>query len=322
MRFFEIFTPCYDSGDAGGEAETQPTEIIESPQDPNTAESESLSDIWDKAENDILSLLEGSSTKVEEIPETEPVVEPITEQKEEIKEKVADEVPPTAIPDIFKIGEKTEPITEPVKAEVPGGEKPETNPEDMLSEEQKKEMTKEEIEAFNEKFFENPLEAVTKIAQDMAMEMVKQREVEIKSETQTEIAERQKWDTITKDFISSHEDYPQFKDQMLELIQNPVYGLQGDEKGLEKAYALAKTTALDNVPTVNDMLQDENVMSEIMSNDSVRSKIINEYLATISKGGQPQIITNDGKGETPSTPKAKKPQTLDEAEEMMLKSLG
>lgn len=316
MKFLRHYND--EGGGAAPDAapETTPDITSEPEPTPDNGESLSIGDFWDKAEADILSFLneeENPAPDPEPAPEPEP--EPPVNQEPQPETQPPVELPDD-LPDVFKID--AIPVEKPVEKPV---EPPQVNPQDALTEQQKIDMTPEELEAFNEKFFENPYQAVTEIAQRMAKDMVSQREQEIMQQTEQTKAENQKWDNITKNFMDTHKDYGKYKDKMLEFIKDDAYGLKGDERGLEKAYALAKASAIDNVPGVDDMLQSEEVLEKIYNDEAIKSRIINEYLKSVNSGESPKIITGE-KGKPPSAPKAKSPQTLDEAEEAFLKSIG
>ena len=185
------------------------------------------------------------------------------------------------------------------------------------------ELTPEEQEALNTKFFENPTEAVTELAKQIAKGMIETDRAEREAKIKATVEDKAKWSKITNEFTKNHPDHAEYKDDMVKFINDPAYKLQGDEKGFEKAYALAKAQRVDKVPTIDDMLKSDEAKEKILANEEIVSQIVQSYLDGIRTGKtKPKTITSNKKSQPPTSKQAKKATNLDDATDNFLASIG
>jgi len=169
-------------------------------------------------------------------------------------------------------------------------------------------------ENFLELFYENPKQALRQVL----METVKP-ELDTVVQKVTSFEKERTWRQQVDDFAATHPDLEQWAQDMGEiLMENPE--LRDHPKGLEIAYNMAKGRKYQPVNPMQ-FLQDEQFISEnILKNENIRKRIIEDYLQSLKKGNPPVNLGKTTGNDIPATV-PKKPTTLDEATEMALKML-
>lgn len=165
-------------------------------------------------------------------------------------------------------------------------------------------------EKFMEMFYDNPQEAIKQVVE----KLVKPEIEPIKQKIEDDI-QYQNWVRRVNEFARKTPDLAKWQNDIkLILQQNPE--LKNDPKGLEKAYAMAKGMRYQDP---SQLLQDEEFVNQnILQNEEIRNKIIQDYLSQLKKGTPPASIgTGPVSGSTPVTP-PNRPTTMEEANKMAL----
>lgn len=164
-------------------------------------------------------------------------------------------------------------------------------------------------ESFMEMFYENPKETVKQI-----VERLVKPEIEPIKQKIAEEEDYQNWVRKVNEFARKTPDLPRWQNDMKVILQqNPE--LKNDPNGLEKAYYMAKGLRYQDP---GQLLNDEQFINQILQNDDIKSKVIQEYLSKLKKGAPPASIgTGPVAGNIPVSP-PKKPSTLEEAANMTL----
>lgn len=183
-------------------------------------------------------------------------------------------------------------------------------------------MTKEEL---MDKFYEDP--------EAMMDDLVSERVNAILSQKESEQSQKQqKVETLKKSFDNFTEKYPDFtnyKDVMMEIIDNPELGLKGNPNAYEISYHLSRSLSHDEIPTpptgeemLDTVLNDEQLVEKILSNEDIKSKVVTSYLNNLdSKKNVATIRNSSNKGKNISNPKKKAINSFDDAEDALLQEL-
>lgn len=161
-------------------------------------------------------------------------------------------------------------------------------------EEPKEELTDDELrEQLIEKIISDPETAIRDI--------MGKREEEVRKQVEAEANERDKYQKLAEDFANTHEDYPNYYDKMVEIINDNPF-LQNTEKAFEVAYNMAKGMAYQEPVSFDDMLKDESNIQSLLANKDIESKFVERYLKNRVKGQPPLTINASSGGETALTP--------------------
>lgn len=173
-----------------------------------------------------------------------------------------------------------------------------------------------ESEEFFDKFTENPGAAIMEIANaQSAMKMKELMKTLQPIMEQNEIVKHNQnvRDAIKRFSENGHEDFPEYKDDMISFLKNGEYRMD-DPEAYEKAYSFAKINKLEQLNkqltetqgrTLVDYMGDDESLSKMASNEKVRDMVINEYLKGLSEGGKPQVISGESGNRTVASGRAK-----------------
>lgn len=184
-------------------------------------------------------------------------------------------------------------------------------------------------EEFMQKYMENPVEAVTELANRIAdkkvssqMEELKQQLAPVMEQSKQIEANNRAKEALTQ--FMSNEEFGDASDFINEIAQyiNENNLPKDDSNSYEKAYYRAKTNALQNNQgrSLDDYLGDEEAVNQITANDAIKQKIIAQYLQEIAKGQKP--VTLGGDSSTPAATPATELNSIDDAGVAMRKMLG
>ena len=161
-----------------------------------------------------------------------------------------------------------------------------------------------ESDEFFDKFTENPGAAIMEIANaQSAMKMKELMQTLQPIMKQNEIVKHNQnvRDAIRLFSENGHEDFPEYKDDMISFLKSGDYKMD-DPEAYEKAYNHAKINKLEQLNrqlaetqgrTLADYMNDDNSLNEMANNEKVRDMVINEYLRGLSEGGKPQVISGE-----------------------------
>lgn len=130
-----------------------------------------------------------------------------------------------------------------------------------------------------------------------------------------EMADKQEqWAAQINQFAEEHPDLANYQETMAEIMsQDP--GLKNHPNGLQYAYDMAKGQGPQNV-NPDELMQDEDFLNKnVMGNEEIKKRIIEEYLQSVQDGAPPASIGMKPTGAVPLTP-SNKPKSFDEATEM------
>lgn len=173
-------------------------------------------------------------------------------------------------------------------------------------------------EDFMDSFYSNPQEAISKIINDAIQKNVNPQIQPLIQKNQQQ-TEQENWNKNVSDFAGTHDDFHQMQPAMQEVLkQYPEMG--NDPTGLEKVYQMARGSQYKDPNTI---LSDENfVNNNVMNNDAIKQKIINDYLQGIQQNNQaPNVISGQTGGNMQISPE-NKPQNMSDARQMVLKMFG
>jgi len=124
-------------------------------------------------------------------------------------------------------------------------------------------------------------------------------------------APQDEFSLVVSSFLNSYPVAVDFAAEIAEIIQADPE-LQS-EQGLIKAYAQVLSSSYK---TPVQLLQDDNFVKEhILKNEKIRTAILQDYLAALSNGTLPAVISGQHSGQLPLSPKST-PATLEEAGEL------
>lgn len=166
-------------------------------------------------------------------------------------------------------------------------------------------------EEFMEMFYEKPIEALRQLISHTL-----EPELEPVKQSLNDIAGQAQWNQRVSDFAEQTPDLEQYQDAMVNVFAE-YPELKNHPRGLEMAYAMAKGAS--GVADPNELLQDSQFVEQnILSNEQIRNKIIEDYLKQVQGGDAPVTIgTQPTSNQVPVTP-PKRPQNMDEANKLAL----
>ena len=143
-------------------------------------------------------------------------------------------------------------------------------------------------EQWLEQFYENPMEQVQQLAEQIANEKLKPIMQE------REQMQRQKVinDNIAE-FKQSHPDMSDYVPDMVEIF-NQMPELENHPQALQIAYSMAKGKQFDSVPkTIDDHLKDETQIDKLLENEQIRNKLVQKLMN--EKKTSPPVMGTGGK---------------------------
>lgn len=177
--------------------------------------------------------------------------------------------------------------------------------------------TPEELEAEKEEFlnafYDNPKEAFRQVVSEMLDNEI----TPIKQKIEEDEKQRE-WFARVDDFANEHPDIDDWKEDMGRFLMEHQE-LRDNPNALDIAYNAVRGQKYKE-PNPQEYLQDDKFVEEnILNNDDIKNKIIQQYLSDVQKGEKaPATISNqDAAGKVPVTP-PKKPKDWDDAYSMAL----
>jgi|GEM_PF-4051479 len=152
-----------------------------------------------------------------------------------------------------------------------------------LTPEQKREINEELLDQFNEDpsgFLENWRKDIFTEVQG---ELKKQYEpLEQKVQHYDQMA---RWNQQVQQVMAKYPDYAQMVPAMQQVIEMHGNSLINAPNGVEMAYLMAKGM---NQP--ENLLQDQTIRQQIMSNQEIRNEIIADYMKQVREGNAPPVV--------------------------------
>lgn len=185
-----------------------------------------------------------------------------------------------------------------------------------------------ESEDFLEKFADNPGEAIRMVADQIADHKVKAQMEELTErmkpvlEQSDQLRLEQEAQGIFQEFMSEYPDASDYADDIAALITERSSPLNSKDSFVN-AYKDAKIKSLEGRQgkTLDEYLEEDDSVQQLLQNDDIKSKIINEYLQELSNGKQPQVITSGGSA-TPPAQSPNNPETFEDARKSLLSKLN
>lgn len=189
-------------------------------------------------------------------------------------------------------------------------------------------------EAFMDEFYDNPAGAVEKAANAIANKKINEIKKDLKPllEQSRATQQRNQARQVIGDFLNNNADASEYFEDMSKYIQdnqlNPMdprtysdayrvskLGRQGERiKELEAAQAQGNRT-------LDDYLNDEQSLAAILNNDTVKGKVIEQYLKSLADGAKPTTIGQAGAGQPSATP-INRATTMSEAKKRFVDALN
>lgn len=172
----------------------------------------------------------------------------------------------------------------------------------------------EEInEELMEKFYDNP----KGFFDDMQRQAVEQAQNQIKEQYEPMMKEQRIQKEINE-VQSKYSDFEQNVPHMQQVIER-IGNEEAERIGLENVYLMAKGhSSTQAQPTPDDLLQDESFIEKIMSNESIRNKIIGQYANNKTQQQPPRVMSNQS-GSTQPLSSENRPRSVAEASKMAMK---
>lgn len=193
-------------------------------------------------------------------------------------------------------------------------------------------------EEFNEKFYANPAGYIRDLAQQIADKKVGERLAGLQEELAPLLEEskaaqqRESIKTALNEFLDKTPDANEYFDSISAYVKENNLPTD-DPRSFFDAYKESKINSqaalIDQLRqevangsrTLDDYLADENSVSQIVANDTVKAKVIENYLKELQEGGRPATIQSGGSIQSPGSP-AVRPDSLRGAGEMFLRDLN
>lgn len=170
---------------------------------------------------------------------------------------------------------------------------------------------------FMERFAEDPVAAVTDLANSIADKKVSDQMMEFTEKMQPFIQESEKiafQNVVTEtlaEFVSNEEyaDADKYFPEMAKIIkeqnlpQDDVSTYENLYNKLSRADLKSQMASQDAAPkSLEDYLADENEVSKIVADPKIKEAVISGYLQEIANGGAPQVISSGGSVQPAATP--------------------
>lgn len=177
-------------------------------------------------------------------------------------------------------------------------------------------------EEFLEEFYKDPINSIQKIVAKTAEKVkaeLQQKYEPVLSKVEMQEAQRN-WDRAFAEFSIKYPDFNEQLDKMGEYIARNNLGNESNpariHQILEDAYLWAKgSVALQPIPTVDDLLKNEEVINKILANPDIQQRIINQHMANIQSKQPPQVISEPGGAQPASVPE--RPKTFKDAAKLV-----
>lgn len=193
-------------------------------------------------------------------------------------------------------------------------------------------------EAFNEEFYANPAAVIRNLAEKIADKNVQERLSGLQNELRPLLEESkaaQHRESVRKtlgDFLDNTPDANDYFNDIAAYINDN--GLATDDPASYRdAYREAKIKSQQGIidqlqqanaegsRTLADYLADDNSVAQIIADDNIKSKVIENYLKELQEGGRPATISAGGSVQTPGNP-ARMASNMDDAGKLFLESLN
>lgn len=163
-----------------------------------------------------------------------------------------------------------------------------------------------DTDAFLEKFYENPNEAIGSITQKAVEQAVGQ----LRQEYEPIVKERKYQEQISS-VASKYQDFQQFVPQISEMVAQ-----MGEEEanriGLENIYFMARGRTPQ--PDPRQFLNDPNFVKEhVMNNEQIKNELYNEFMRNRQSNQPKAPVMGNNYGGTPSFANQNAPKSLEEA---------
>lgn len=272
---------------------------------------------FDSATEELIGLLTGSKNEDDDTP-----AEPNIESGDEDAPKDREETEVFNIPvddTSQKLDEVKKDIIEELKSILP---KPPEEDNVGDEEEKKEESLKDKInsEEFMQKYLENPLEAITDLANIIAADKVANQMEELKKQLSPVMEQAQQIEKnnqvrqVLTEFMTSPEfaDAGDFQNEIADFVKNNQLP-KDDINSYKEAYWRAKVNSLQNSAgkTLEEYLNDEDSVNQIAGNENIKNKIIEDYLKGVAQGQKP--ITLGADSYSPTANPATSLNSLDDA---------
>jgi len=170
---------------------------------------------------------------------------------------------------------------------------------------------------FMERFAEDPVAAVTELANSIADKKVSSQMMEFTEKMQPFIQESEKiafQNVVTNtlaEFVSNEEyaDADKYFPEMAKIIkaqnlpQDDISTYTNLYNKLSRADLKSQLESQQAAPkSLEDYLADENEVSKIVADPKIRESVISGYLQEIANGGKPQVISSGGSVQPAATP--------------------
>jgi hypothetical protein len=197
--------------------------------------------------------------------------------------------------------------------------------------------TQEQVDAMKEKFMDDFYErgpvALMELFAPMMENVINQKVMpQIQPYIQREEHSQKvdAWTTQVEQVKSSNPDFEQYKDTMIQILDEPVMSngqqvlgedgqpmsmgeyLSGMPNAVEVAYNLAKGRQASSMKTPEQLLSDPNFLSQAAQHPEIRKMILTQHVQNIQSGQPPTVISSQPAGSPPATP-ANSPQSALEA---------
>lgn len=181
-------------------------------------------------------------------------------------------------------------------------------PADQLTPEQLEAKLEADKEAFWEAWNENPKKAMQNLINEAIQPVVTPIQQEREFQQQVNA-----WGDQVSKAASEHEDFHEILPDMQELAK--VYGdvLSTREDAVEVLYNLAKANRASSpeppatpepvakVPTMEELLNDKELIAQLTQNPAVKNLIIQQHMAEIKNNSAPPVIGTKPGGQPPSS---------------------
>ena len=196
------------------------------------------------------------------------------------------------------------------------------------------EPVEEDIHFDIDAFYDNPdkvlNEAVQRAAEKKAAAKINELETKLKPLLdQSEAAQlKETIRGVANDFLSNTEDGKDYFQDVLGYIKENGLDPKSPQSYLD-GYREAKIGRLGGKvreleahqgKSLDDYLADETSIEQIVANDAIKKRIIEEYLSGLRDGEKPAVIGGDGTGQYPAQPR-KDPRTLRDASNLLRRDL-
>lgn len=146
----------------------------------------------------------------------------------------------------------------------------------------------QENEAWLERFYENPMEQVQALAEQIANEKMKPL-----LEEREQYQKQQQVTQSIDQFKQSHPDMQEYVQDMVQIFgQMPE--LEQHPQALEIAYKMAKGNKLDTVPqSIDGYLKDDTAIDNLLSNEQIKNKLVQKLMN--ERQTSPPVMGTGGK---------------------------